>query len=251
MKIGILQTGHAPAGLVEEFGEYPSMFTRLLDGHGFDFQVWRVVDGEFPPSVEAADGWLVTGSRHGAYEDLPWIPPLQDFLRKAVAAGKPVVGICFGHQILARALGGQVEKFAGGWSVGPTDYTLAEGGTVTLNAWHQDQVTRRPAGARVLASSDFCENAILAYGPPGAEYALTIQAHPEFSNSFIRGLIDARGKGVVPEPVLQDARQRLDRPLSTDWAARQIAEFFLDHAPESAAQQPAAGAPEQLRTRHA
>ena len=68
------------------------------------------VDGEFPASITEQDGWLVSGSRSGAYEDHPWIEPLEDFLRSAYAASVPVVGICFGHQILAQALGDQTHR---------------------------------------------------------------------------------------------------------------------------------------------
>ncbi|PKP84422.1 MAG: glutamine amidotransferase, partial [Alphaproteobacteria bacterium HGW-Alphaproteobacteria-2] len=144
MKIGILQTGHAPDELIAEHGDYPAQFRRLLAGHGFEFDDYAVVDGEFPADIHAADGWLITGSRHGVYEDHPWIPPLEEFIRRAYVEHVPLAGICFGHQIIAQALGGKAEKFAGGWAVGPQTYRLAGGGEITLNAWHQDQVTRRP-----------------------------------------------------------------------------------------------------------
>ncbi|MDA3887591.1 MAG: type 1 glutamine amidotransferase, partial [Allgaiera sp.] len=163
MRIGILQTGEAPEALRGQSGDYPAMFERLLEGHGFTFRTWRVIDMDLPESPEAADGWLITGSRHGAYEDHPWIAPLEDFIRAVHAARVPMVGICFGHQIIAQALGGKVEKFPGGWAVGPQDYDF-QGRKVTLNAWHQDQVTRAPESARQVGSSPFCANAALAYG---------------------------------------------------------------------------------------
>ena len=97
------------------------------------------MDGELPDSAADADGWLLTGSRHGAYEDLPWIPPLEDFIREIHAGGRPMVGICFGHQIIAKALGGKVEKYDGGWAVlGHQDYTFSDGVNMRLNAWHQE-----------------------------------------------------------------------------------------------------------------
>jgi len=122
MKIGILQTGHAPDELRPVLGDYADLFTALLAGQGFDFAVWNVVDGELPDDPRAADGWLITGSKHGAYEDHPWIPPLEALIRDAYAAGVPLVGICFGHQIIAQALGGRVIKFPGGWMVGRQVY---------------------------------------------------------------------------------------------------------------------------------
>jgi len=221
MRIGILQTGAAPDGLSATMGDYPDMFTRLLDGHGFTFTTYRVVDGQFPASATDCDGWLITGSRHGTYEDHPWIPPLEAFIRAAFAAHVPVVGICFGHQIVAQAMGGRVEKYAGGWAVGPTDYDFG-GQTLTLNAWHQDQVTVTPPGAKVIASNDFCANAALLYD----DRALTVQAHPEFQAAFVDGLMKTRGKGVVPDPLMAAATAKLDAPLQDRSMAARIAAFF-------------------------
>lgn len=222
MRIGILQTGDAPTDLQADNGNYPDMFERLLDGYGFAFRTWRVMDLQFPLDEEQADGWLITGSRHGVYEDHAFIPPLEALIRDAYAAHVPMVGICFGHQIIAKALGGKVEKFGGGWSVGATPYRFADE-TLTLNAWHQDQVVEAPEDAEILATSDFCTNAALVYD----DRALTIQAHPEFPDSVIDGLIRTRGEGVVPDPLLQQARARLGQPNDSDRIADRIAQFFL------------------------
>jgi GMP synthase-like glutamine amidotransferase len=222
MRIGILQTGLAPDSL-SDLGDYPDMFARLLQGRGFTFRTWRVVDGLFPTHVTDCDGWLITGSRHGVYEDHPWIPVLEQFIRDCFAAHIPMVGICFGHQIIAQAMGGKVEKFSGGWAVGPQDYDF-DGQRLTLNAWHQDQVTTAPKGAKIVATSDFCTNAALLY-----DHALTIQAHPEFQSDFIDGLMKTRGKGVVPEDRLLAASLRLTDPIQDDTIATQIANFFHDN----------------------
>jgi len=220
MLIGILQTGYAPEAL-RTAGDYPDMFAQLLDGHDFSFRTFRVVDMEFPESVSECDGWLITGSRHGVYEDLPFIRPLEQFIRDAFAARVPVAGICFGHQIMAQALGGTVEKYTGGWSAGTTEYDFG-GEVMHINAWHQDQVTAPPLGARVIASSPFCAFAGFAYD----DHGLSVQAHPEFAHDFIAGLIDTRGRGVVPDAILEAARAKLGAPLDSARIAAQIADFF-------------------------
>ncbi len=225
MKIGILRTGHSPDGMIETMGDYDTMFKRLLDGHNFTFQTFSVVDGEFPTGPQDADGWLITGSKHGAYEDHAWIPPLEDLIRAIKAADKPMIGVCFGHQIIAQAMGGTVQKFDGGWSVGRTEYTL-DSKPLALNAWHQDQVTQLPDGARVVGSSDFCANAVLAYG----DSIWTIQPHPEFSPAFMDGLIKTRGKGLVPDTRLEAATAKLSEPLDSTDIATHMAQFFKSKA---------------------
>ncbi|MFD2173569.1 type 1 glutamine amidotransferase [Rhodobacter lacus] len=222
MRIGILQTGQSPEPLREEAGDYPDMFTVLLAHPELSFQRYDVEHMQFPADVHECDGWLITGSRHGAYEDHAFIPPLEDFIRKSIDAGVPMVGICFGHQIIAQAMGGKVERYEGGWAVGPQTYDF-EGEPVTLNAWHRDQVTRRPEGARVIACNEFCANAALVYG----ETALTIQAHPEFRDAFVEGLITTRGPGVVPDPLMAAAREKLGQGNDSGRIARRIADFFL------------------------
>ncbi len=114
-----------------------------------------------------------------------------------------MVGICFGHQLLARALGARVEKAAAGWGVGPHDYEVLERPawmadapeTIRLNAMHQDQVLSLPEGAKVVARSEFCPFAVLAYD----DRAMSIQAHPEFDNAYERALITMRRGKLIPE----------------------------------------------------
>ncbi|WP_439155053.1 type 1 glutamine amidotransferase [Yoonia sp.] len=222
MKIGILQTGHAPDEL-RSSGDISDHFEKMLSGQGFDFVTYSVVDMAFPLSATDCDGWIITGSKHGAYEDLPFIAPLMALIQDIYNADVPLVGICFGHQIIAQALGGRVEKFAGGWSVGPTTYDW-NGTAVSLNAWHQDQVVVRPRDATVYASSDFCENAALVYG----RRAFTVQPHPEYDANFISGLATHRGPGVVPDDQLADLRARADIAVDNAQIAAQIAGFFKE-----------------------
>ena len=218
MHIGILQTGHVADDLIPENGDYPEIFERFLDGHGLSFTTYAVVDGQFPPGPEAADGWLITGSKHGAYEEHAWIPPLEELIRAIHAADRPMIGVCFGHQIIAQALGGKVEKFAGGWAVGRQEYPLA-GTTMALNAWHQDQVTQRPTGAEVVSGNDFCENAALLYG----DRIFTIQPHPEIDQTYLKGLLQVRAPGVVPQDRIVQATEALQAPTNS----RELADLFV------------------------
>lgn len=224
MKIGILMAGMLSDEIVVKYGQYDELYKRFLDGNDFEYDTYRVVENQFPSSASDADGWLITGSKHGAYEDHDWIPPLEAFLRQAHGKNIPIVGICFGHQILAQALGGTVEKFSEGWSVGKQTYALEDGagnGGVDLMAWHQDQVTTPPPNAKVIGSSPFCKYAALAYG----NTALSVQPHPEFDLEFVEDLFEAR-KDMLPDEV--KARQNDDNsgPLDTATIATMMAKVL-------------------------
>lgn len=221
MKIGILVTGRVAEALVPDHGEYDVQFQKFLTGLGYDFEAWFVLDGDFPESVDDADGWLITGSKHGVYEEHDWLPPLEDFIRKIRDSGKPLVGVCFGHQVIAQALGGKVVKYDGGWAVGRQIYDFG-GQEIALNAWHQDQVVELPEGAEVLAGNDFCEYAALSYG----ENIFTVQPHPEFVASYLDGLLTHRARGVVPDEMIEKATGDLSKPVDNAAMAEKIAEVF-------------------------
>ncbi len=221
MQIGILQCGHFPTAEGYPDQTYSKLYASLLAGRGLTFQTYSVVDMEFPASPDEADGWLISGSKHGAYEDLPFIPVLEDFIRKVHDNKVPLVGVCFGHQVTAQALGGRVEKYAGGWSVGRVEYQI-DGAPVPLVAWHQDQVVSKPDAARVVAHTDFCEFAALAYG----DNILTMQAHPEFDDEALRLLLDVRAPGVVPDDIIENARANMGKDLRQEWVAERIEALF-------------------------
>jgi GMP synthase (glutamine-hydrolysing) len=235
MRIGILTPGHPPEEVAKSHGDYAAMFRSLLAGQGLDFATWDVEGMEFPPSVDAADAWLVGGSRHGVYEDHPFIAPLEGFLRRAWEARRRIVGICFGHQILARALGGRVEKAATGWTIGPQDYALDGGGTIRLNAWHQDQIVRLPGGVpvEVLGRGPDSPHALLRY----ADRAFTLQPHPEFGTAVVHALARLReGTGAYPDALLRAVRAEAAPALDRPRAARAIGAFLRTGEPLGLAQ---------------
>ena len=245
MRIGILETGEISAPLAEKYHSYSPMFRRLLDAAGgdLDYETWRVVAGEMPDDPEACDGWIVSGSRHGVYEDHPWIEPLKTFLRDCLARRVPVVGVCFGHQILAAAMGGTVIKSDKGWGVGVHDYTVLArpawmeglGERFANYAVHQDQVIAPPPDTTVLASSPFCEYAALAYGDPEAPIALTVQPHPEFEADYVGDALRTRIGSSIETELGEAALQSLSLPVNNaDWA-RWMVRFLRDAAARRAA----------------
>ena len=227
MKIGILKTGDVNPALVEKHGEYPDMFIRLRGevDPSLEFLVVDVDGGEALGEPGDADGWLVTGSRYGAYEDLPWIPPLEALIREIRAAMRPLAGICFGHQIIAQALGGRVVKWPGGWSIGHQGYSY-RGREITLNAWHQDQVADLPEGAEVIGHSPFCAAAALRYDAP----IWTVQPHPEFGRPAVAALLQHRAQGVVEPERITRAEACLDETTDRQFILEEMATFFRDNA---------------------
>ncbi|WP_374303293.1 type 1 glutamine amidotransferase [Ferrovibrio sp.] len=221
MKIGIIECGPVPEALRNTYISYPAMFSAQLKPllPSATFETVSVVNGAALPGPEARDAWLLTGSRHGVYDDLPWIAPLKDFIRAAAGAKRPMVGVCFGHQIIAEAMGGRVQKAEIGWRVGLETYeTRLDGAahSVAMPAFHQDQVIVQPPGSEIVAQSDTCPYAALRYSDAPI---LSVQFHPEFSRAYLSDLIDCLSK--------HDAEPGLPPQAETDDSGmRWIAEFL-------------------------
>jgi GMP synthase-like glutamine amidotransferase len=224
MKLAILETGRPPGDLADQFGDYPSMFAEML-GPEFEVESFDVLAGELPADPGEHDAYLVTGSPAGVYDPLPWIEPLQEFIRSA--KDSKMVGICFGHQVMAEALGGRVEKSDKGWGAGLHHYSVARrepwmDGEIEIAepASHQDQVVVQPPNTDVVIASDFTPYAGLAWKD---RPAISFQFHPEFSPAFAKALIEKR-YDIVPDP--DAAIASLDAPNDSERVAAWIRRFL-------------------------
>jgi len=229
-----LQCDDVREELQAKHGNYPQMFERPLRQRlpDMQYQVYRAHEGELPSSVDACDIYLTTGSKCGVNDGFAWIDQLQDFVLQLWAAGKPLAGICFGHQLMAKALGGEVRKSPRGWGVGMSfndvlvhkSWMLPNASALDLIVSHQDQVVRLPEQAEVLASSDFCPYYLLQYG----QHFLSVQGHPEFCKTYSADLMTAR-KANIPPTRLRAGQASLTAPvddqLMLDWIVN-----FLEQA---------------------
>ena len=187
-----------------------------------------------PAGPQAHDAYLITGSAHSVYEPLAWIDRLKAFVRVA-AETRPVVGICFGHQLIAETFGGHVAKAAQGWGVGVHRYRIDERTAwmapgldeVALVVSHQDQVVEPPAGARVLGGSGFCPIGIMQIGVN----VMSIQSHPEMRPDFTRDLYATR-RSLIGAENIDRAISSLDEPTNADAVAQWIL-AFIDRSPRA------------------
>ncbi|WP_431687073.1 glutamine amidotransferase-related protein [Hahella sp. NBU794] len=231
MRIGILQCDDVMEELQPEFGNYPAMFEAALGelAPQWTFVTYRAMDGELPDSVDACDGYITTGSRHGVNDGAQWIEKLESFVLAVATAEKKFVGICFGHQLLAKALGGQVEKSNRGWGVGMSfnqigvrkNWMEPYQPSLDLVVSHQDQITQLPEGAEVLASSTFCPFYLLQYGAD----LMTVQGHPEFSKAYSSALMDKRTDR-IPAPRIREGKTSLSAPVDDRLMMQWIINFF-------------------------
>lgn len=185
-KLGILLCDDAYPEIQEKHGAHEVSFIKMFESIGYapqQYAIWNCHYGELPSAVNEADIWLVSGSKWSAYDDYAWIGALKDFIRQIDLSDKKLLGICFGHQIVHEALGGKVQKCDQGWGLGAYPIkmkksfcSLDENEEIRILAMHQDQVFHLAHGFEVIASCDFCPNAVTTK----QNKILTIQAHPEF-----------------------------------------------------------------------
>lgn len=209
MKLAILDADILYDTLRPLYGSYGVMFEHLLaqSGRVVETSIYRVMDGEYPADTDEYDGVLITGSKYDSFADDHWIAALRDYVRTLFRAGKPMVGVCFGHQLLAHALGGRAGRSEAGWGLGVMQYKLeqrpsfVDGAVASINliVSHRDQVLALPDQAQRLLSNAFCPNA--AFYIPGK--VLAIQGHPEFSVEYARALLALRADQLTPEMLAQ------------------------------------------------
>ncbi len=215
MKLTILLTGDVPLPIRDRFAPYPQMFRSMFDAAGqlFEYDTVRALDGEPLPDPATLDGVIIPGSPVGVYDDLPWFEPLRAFIRDAYAKGTPMLGVCFGHQIIADALGGDVKKSEKGWGMGRHTYGVRNRPSflapapeaLTVACSHQDQVIAPPKSATVFLASEFTPNAGLIYDNGRI---VTVQPHPEFTDDYALALAEMR-RGKAPDDVIDTAKKSI------------------------------------------
>ncbi len=230
MKIGILKTDAVRPEWVDTYGEYPDMFKRLMRvvDPQLEFVTWDVEEGDLPERTDLVDGYIITGSKSSVYDDKPWIKQLEGFVRQLETEKRPVVGICFGHQLIAQALGGEVKKSPKGWGVGVHAYEVTdpallddnEGARLQLLASHQDQVMSLPTGASVVAHNDHCEIAGIRLG----DHVLTFQGHPEFIPEYSEEIMTFR-RSMIGDERVEEGMASLTR---LEHQGERVARWMLD-----------------------
>jgi GMP synthase-like glutamine amidotransferase len=229
-RITIIETGLVSERPRARYGSYPQMFERMIRGADATaaIETVSIVNGEPLPNPDALQAILITGSSAGVYDSFDWIAPLEDFVRGAYASQIPMVGVCFGHQLMAQALGGVVRKSEKGWGIGRHIYDIApgngviEGERIAIAASHQDQVIEPPPRAQTIMSSAFTEHAGLLY-ENGA--ALSVQPHPEFETGYAHVCCDRRA-GLVPDALVAQAKASLAEPVDNARLGSAITRFL-------------------------
>lgn len=232
MKIGILKADSVRPEFQSEFGDYPDMFIKLLTEAAtmpVSFETYDVEAGQYPAHIDDCDGYLITGSRRSVYEDEPWIVELGKYVVRLHEARTPLIGICFGHQMIALVLGGNTEAAEAGWGVGvhksrvlrQEPFMDPPQEELQLIVSHKDQVNHLPDGAELLATSEFCPNSMFRIG----NHILAFQGHPEFVKGYSEALINMRHE-ILGEAVASEGLTSLEESTNSSIMARWMLNFL-------------------------
>lgn len=233
--IAILLTSNDTSEFASHFPHDGVRFTALLQPFAPDwtFETVPVKDNVFPESIDAYDGYVITGSPASVGGDDPWIARLLDFIRAAEARKIPQFGACFGHQALALALGGEVKKAKAGWGLGTAvtryerfaPWMQPQKREVTLYSAHKEQVTRLPERAENLGGDDFCPIGSFRIG----NHVFTTEYHPEMTAPFMTGLVEEM-VDILPPETLEKARITVRQPEEGRFFAQWIVNFLKGEA---------------------
>ena len=232
LRIAVLLTNNDTSAFAAHFPNDGQKVVQLLQPLRSDwvFEIVPVKDGVLPASVQAFDGYVITGSPASVNDDtLPWVAQLLGFIREVHAARQPLIGLCFGHQAVARALGGQVARNAAGWGLGtaathwaqPRAWMRPPRAATTLMAAHNEQVTRMPEGAECLGGSDFCPIGSMQIG----QHIWTTQYHPEMPLVFMQALLAFLADKLDADTIARahaSLGQDADVPLFGQWMVQFI-----------------------------
>lgn len=227
----LLQTGTAPDGLRTKHGDLPEWFACALGRPVDTIRTIRVFEGETLPAPDAGTAAIITGSWSMVTDREPWSEALSDWIRQAMALNAPLFGVCYGHQLMAHALGGQVDFHPGGREIGSQTITLLPDAsedplladapaTFTAQLTHMQTVAIPPLGAKVLAQSEHDAHQILRYGPN----AISTQFHPEFTPEIMAGVIRSRIDALHREG--RDAEALLTSVQEAAFPGRLLRDFF-------------------------
>ncbi len=198
MKLCILDNDFIDEAMAPLFGSYGTMTEKVLraaGAHDWQIDCFSTPRGEYPDSFEEYDAVLLTGSKADSFSSDPWVVELRNRVSGLLASEVKLVGICFGHQLIALCMGADVGRAPQGWIAGRQVYQWHEASfpitgrkSVALLASHQDQVLTLPPGSTLLASSDNCPIAV--YHKEDA--VLCVQPHPEFVETYSEYLLNKR-----------------------------------------------------------
>lgn len=239
IRVGLLLCDHLDAEVQAEHGDYTEIFPNAFAHTDIEFRIYDVINGELPDSVSEQDAWMVSGSRHSAYDDLHWITSLKDFLTRVIDARHALVGICFGHQLIAIVLGGHVAKAEIGWGVGRKSFDIVQRpewlektglSELVMYMSHQDQVLELPADASLVAAADYCPNAAYIVG----SQIFCVQGHPEF-NPGVLGTLVKRRRHILGNDLTDTALQSMQIPVDRR-VVPDLIELFLRDSSAKATQ---------------